>query len=139
MKKLFVVGLMLPFFAMAAGPGASTNQQPQAQDPEQCGRWVSTQIEICDERTVTVQKPITHCNYTMTRGYSGKIGEKITRSFDGHIECAAQFEGAWGLYTLTSQQQTTVAVQTTERFNCRLETRWVWVSGGSGRFCPVNP
>lgn len=139
MKKLMIVGLMLPFFALAAGAGTGASQQPQAQDPDQCGRWVSTEIEICDERTVTVQKPITHCNYTMTRGYSGKIGEKITRSFDGHIECAADFSGAWGLYTLTSQQQTSLAVQQTERFNCRMETRWVWVSGGSGPFCPVKP
>jgi hypothetical protein len=100
---------------------------------QECGYWVESQVEVCDERTVIVQKPVTQCIY-ISLPYETQT---VTQTVAGHISFA-QCGKKQGYY-LNEAVHTYKEERTTERYNCRNESRWTWISGGgSGSDCNVQ-
>ncbi|MBU0913960.1 MAG: hypothetical protein KKF22_15620 [Gammaproteobacteria bacterium] len=100
---------------------------------QECGYWVTSQVEVCDERTIIVQQPVTQCVYISlpyeTRTY--------TNTVEGHI-AFAQCPKMQGYY-VNEAIRTYREQRTTERYNCRNETRWTWIPGGTpGGECNVQ-
>ncbi len=92
--------------------------------PTDCGEWISYQVEVCDEREVLTDKPITHCRYISLPIEN----RQYTKTVEGHIsypQC-----GRMNGYYLNEVEHTTKQVRTVVRENCRMETRWEWVPGG---------
>ncbi|MBU2223666.1 MAG: hypothetical protein KKB45_11485 [Gammaproteobacteria bacterium] len=115
---------------LIAATALFTSQLAFAAAPD-CGTWVTSQVEVCDERVVMVDKPVTHCNY-ISLPYET---HQFTKTVDGHISFGQC--GKMNGYYLNGIEHTTKQVRTTVRENCRMETRWVWVPGGPN--CGEHP
>jgi len=102
----------------------------------ECGRWERTDVEVCDERTVYVSVPVTRCVYEYYDPRRGDSAFRV-RVHPGHIDCPA---GAAGEY-FYEQYHTTKQESRLEKYNCRMEPRWVWIPGpaGPGQSCPDIP
>ncbi len=99
---------------------------------QQCGYWAESQVEVCDERTIIVQQPITQCVYINLPNES----RTVTQTIEGHLSFA-QCPKMQGYY-LNEAIRTYREQRTTERYNCRNETRLTWIPGGSGPDCNVQ-
>lgn len=130
---------------LANGPAPLTTEQLLSQQAlANCGYWVEREVEVCDERTVYVDEPYKQCNYTriyttspnmFPATYSVSLASNatcqpyLTHGAPGHTPHAN--------YSLSSEEIKTRQVARTERYNCRMELRWVWIPGQTGGNCQV--
>lgn len=146
-KWLPAAALLLASCSVAANSAKSlsTEQFLKEQMTADCGYWVERQVEVCDERTVYVDEPYKQCNYNRTyttspaifpASYSSSIA--VNQSCQPYLTHGVPGYTPHANYSLSSEQILTRQVARTERYNCRLETRWVWVPGRKDGYCELQ-
>lgn len=103
---------------------------------QNCGYWVEREIEVCDERTVYDNEAYKQCNYNRTYTTSPAIfpvnyNTSIALTAQCHYEKTLGVPGhtPHAVYALSGEEIKYRQVSRTERYNCRIETRMVWVPG----------
>jgi hypothetical protein len=135
-KSLFATLLLSAFTVVAApaqiaAPAQSTVESAtvslgvsnqNAAPASACGYWDYRAVTVCDTVIETIEKPVTHCEYTW---YNSSIGEPMDFVIvkDGHVQCAQRS----GRGRLSSSWHTTQTVTETRQVNCRTEYRDVWI------------
>ncbi|MEH8017614.1 hypothetical protein MN202_10235 [Rheinheimera muenzenbergensis] len=138
-------------FSMAANAdekqsGLLTLTQPEFHDQvvsQGCGYWDERQVRVCDYRTVLVNEPYTACHYNRTYASNPALfPTTVTTTHGPQHNCQYTItHGAPGMsphatYHLRSSEQLTRQVERTEEYNCRMESRMVWVELPN---CNANP
>lgn len=126
--------------------GLLTLSQPEFHDQitsKGCGYWDERQVRVCDYRTVLVNEPYTACHYNRSYTTNPAIfPTTVTTTHSANHNCQYSLtHGAPGMtphatYLLRSSEQLTRQVERTEEYNCRMESRMVWVELPG---CNVNP
>lgn len=117
--------------------GLITLSQPEFHDQvvsQGCGYWDERQVRVCDYRTVLVTEPYTACHYNRTYASNPALfPTTVTTTHGPQHSCQYTItHGAPGMsphatYHLRSSEQLTRQVERTEEYNCRMESRMVWV------------
>lgn len=122
----------------------NTFYKTQVNNSDCGGYWDERTVQVCDYRTDLVDVVYKKCHYKFSYGVSGgTFPEWETRTVGANQSCPASWSvgvphnhAPVGVYmyqhdtTFTQQEPKTVA------FNCRWESRSVWVPTG-GRYCPI--
>lgn len=146
-KSILPIAILLCSSSVVANEPTplTTEQLLSEQALSGCGYWTEREVEVCDERTVYVDEPYKQCNYTRTYTTSPNIfPASYSVSLAANGTCQAYItNGAPGYtphanYSLTSEEIKTRQVAKTERYNCRTESRWVWVPGKPGGYCDAQ-
>lgn len=103
---------------------------------QNCGYWLEREIEVCDERVVYDNEAYKQCNYNRTYTTSPTMFPvTYSMSIAANGQCYHEkILGAPGhtphaVYVLSGEEIKYRQVSRTERYNCRIETRMVWVPG----------
>jgi hypothetical protein len=123
----------------------NTFYETQVNNSDCGGYWDERTVRVCDYRTELVDVVYKKCHYQFKTGISGSFPEWETRTVKANNSCPSSWtvgkpskRGPLGVYiyqydtTFTQQEPKTVA------FNCRWESRSVWVPV-NGRDCPLIP
>lgn len=99
-----------------------------------CGYWDERLVRVCDYRTVLVSEPYTACHYNRTHTSNPALfPTTVTTTHGPHHNCQYTItHGAPGMsphatYHLRNTEQLTRQVERTEEYNCRMESRMVWI------------
>lgn len=137
--------LTISILTLLASVGSIADERPtsmtvtefqQTQVSQNCGFWIERDIEICDERMVYENEAYKQCNYNRTSTTSPTIFPlTYTMSIPLNEQCHYEKTlGAPGytphaFYALGGEEIKYRQVSRTERYNCRIETRMIWVPG----------
>ncbi len=133
---IFSILFSASIFAADQQISISVEEFLNKQVAQNCGYWVEREIEVCDERAVYDNVPYKQCkynrtytttpsafpsNYTIDMELNQQCYPNKTLGVPGHTPHAN--------YVLTGEETKYRQVSRTERYNCRLERRMVWVPG----------
>lgn len=159
MKKVLKL-VSMSVCALMIGSAVAQNEQLVAVDyskfydtqvaspasPDCGGYWDERQVEVCDYKTELVDVSYKTCHYEFKYGHvNSPYPQWETRTVKADASCPNSWTVAGpyahvpgGVYIHQYDTYFTQQESKTVKYNCRMETRTVWVPR-NGKYCPINP
>jgi hypothetical protein len=138
LKSIAIATLLFSTGAIADNKTTSMSVEEfqQTHVSQNCGYWIEREIEVCDERVVYDNEAYKQCNYNRTSTTNPSMFP-TTYSISMAVNAQCYNDKTLGVpgytphavYALSGEEIKYRQVSRTERYNCRIETRMVWVPG----------